>query len=126
MESGLLSTEDRVGRGASLLDEYRPGWERLVDLTKLDLADTCNCVLGQVFFDALNTEDYIYTDGFEAGVNILFRPPTWDDPELDNSTLTTGFDAHDASDFGLLREAWTNLIKCRFNSGGLSGNDNKN
>lgn len=41
----------QIEAGAKLLDEKRPEWVDLIDLSDLDLGDTCNCVIGQVFFE---------------------------------------------------------------------------
>jgi hypothetical protein len=48
---GLRSepTSKRVARGAQLLDEKVPGWERRIHVGTLDIATTTHCVLGQVF-----------------------------------------------------------------------------
>ncbi len=40
-----------VLRGAELLDERLPGWPHHVDADKLDLGNSCNCPLGQIFGD---------------------------------------------------------------------------
>lgn len=37
----------RVTKGAALLDEKRPGWEREIDLTRLDVNDPEHCVTAQ-------------------------------------------------------------------------------
>lgn len=38
-------------RGAELLDNRWPGWWQEIDLSRLDLSDSCNCVLGQLGVD---------------------------------------------------------------------------
>jgi hypothetical protein len=38
-----------VKRGEAFLDEHVPGWRDKVDPSELDSADSCHCVLGQVF-----------------------------------------------------------------------------
>ncbi len=38
-----------VKRGARLLDNVLPGWEKRVEIDRLSIASTCNCVLGQVY-----------------------------------------------------------------------------
>lgn len=43
------SISPRVERGAAWLDENRPGWRDAIDLRRLRLSSTHNCVLGQVF-----------------------------------------------------------------------------
>lgn len=37
----------RVARGAALLDERKPGWDKSIDLPELDMR--CNCIIYQVF-----------------------------------------------------------------------------
>jgi len=46
-----------VERGAELLDARVPGWRERVNPDTLDLAQDCNCVIGQTFGD--------YDDGLE-------------------------------------------------------------
>lgn len=38
----------RVAKGVTLLDEKRPGWERLIDLDTLDIRDGNVCVTAQL------------------------------------------------------------------------------
>lgn len=38
----------RVAKGAALLDAKRPGWERELDLSTLDISDPCRCVTAQL------------------------------------------------------------------------------
>lgn len=45
----------RVRRGAKLLDKARPGWEKDINLQKLQLSNTAQCMLGQLYGD--------YTEG---------------------------------------------------------------
>jgi len=49
---------DRVEQGARTLNKVRPGWHKEIDLDSLELANTCDCVLGQVFGT--------YVDGIQA------------------------------------------------------------
>lgn len=42
---------ERVQRGAFLLDTQFPGWVDQVDLSTLNLASGCDCILGQKFGD---------------------------------------------------------------------------
>lgn len=38
-----------VERGVEFLDEKVPGWFNLIDTEKLDIRNSCNCVLGQLY-----------------------------------------------------------------------------
>ena len=42
---------ERIEKGAAWLDSVKPSWRDLIDISALDLGDTRNCVLGQVFHD---------------------------------------------------------------------------
>lgn len=44
-----MSVEERVARGAALLDGKFPQWEGSLDLDKLDIKRTDSCVLGQLY-----------------------------------------------------------------------------
>ena len=46
----ILTTE-RVAKGATLLDEYEPGWWKMIHLGSLQLKDCTFCILGQLFDD---------------------------------------------------------------------------
>ena len=61
--------EEQVARGAALLDERKPGWHRQINLERLDMANPCLCVLGQVFAEAARHGQ----DGYEAGYISLWR-----------------------------------------------------
>lgn len=41
--------QERVARGAALLDEAKPDWVDYIDLTHFDITDPCMCALGQVY-----------------------------------------------------------------------------
>lgn len=41
--------EERVARGAALLDESKPDWVDYIELGDFDILDPCLCTLGQVF-----------------------------------------------------------------------------
>lgn len=42
--------QQAVAAGVTFLNEARPGWREWVDTDTLDLSDSRNCVLGQVFW----------------------------------------------------------------------------
>lgn len=45
-----------VENAAKFLDSVKPGWENLIDLDKLDMQSSTNCVLGQVYADNVDNE----------------------------------------------------------------------
>lgn len=42
------TAEEAAANGAQLLDEQYPGWHNKVDPDTLDIADTCQCICGQL------------------------------------------------------------------------------
>jgi len=44
-----MTVQERVCKGASLLDEIEPGWYQKIDLVTLNLRNCFSCVIGQVF-----------------------------------------------------------------------------
>lgn len=47
----MTVSEERVQRGAAVLDGFRPGWASTVNVDELEIASMDDCVLGQVFGD---------------------------------------------------------------------------
>lgn len=104
----------RVAKGAALLDEKRPGWERLIDLDTLDVRSGYSCVTAQLSGNAnwlagmrqlgltennggtyiahgFNAEDYYAEEAEERGLK--------------------GYDQADA--FATLNALWKDLITTR-------------
>lgn len=109
-----MTAEDitaRVQRGADLLDEKRPGWWQEINLGRLDIGSSCNCVGGQLSgglcsfiatmesldLDA-NAEDEFVRYGFEADGN-------------DHATIE--------ADYAGLTAAWHDLITARREMAGV-------
>lgn len=57
-----LSPEQRVAAGVEWLDNVRPGWDREVDLTTIDLANACTCVLGQIVVQEVQNHESVISD----------------------------------------------------------------
>lgn len=83
----MNKTEAAVARGAALLDERCPDWDRYIQLINLDMGHTDTCVLGQVFGDYEHGEDLLYAgkneleriisatrDGFNISTWVIFMP----------------------------------------------------
>lgn len=47
----VQEAQERVARGAALLDAKRPGWAEKIDIGNLDMPRCDRCILGQVFGD---------------------------------------------------------------------------
>lgn len=59
------TADERVARGAALLDARHPGWHEEVDLDRLYMRSTCDCVLGQLYSPSA-AEGTAYDNGLRA------------------------------------------------------------
>lgn len=76
------TASELVARGAALLDSRLPGWADQIDLESLNIADGCECVLGQlgsrrVNLDRLSWEPRPWQNGF-AELADAFGIATWE------------------------------------------------
>lgn len=99
-----MSIEDRVAAGAEWLDANRPGWESLVRLDELELADCRLCVLGQVF-------GHFFEAPLSAKYYDLDPDKTW--VPSNYAANERGFNSDADADFPALDDAWTELITAR-------------
>jgi hypothetical protein len=70
----------RAAAGAAFLDGQVPGWAKRVELATLNLADSCDCVLGQLGGDYADMRDDLglgYAGAAELGFALTVS--TWDD-----------------------------------------------
>ena len=96
--SGIPKT---VERGAELLDEKcGPDWPERIDLDKLNLGDTCHCVLGQLHPRAGASYYSYYRGPDHVGVS---RRDAW----------RYGFTTGSVRSFERLTAAWRRLIESR-------------
>jgi len=69
-DSEMADLERRVERGIAWLDEVKPGWRDLIDVSELDMPDANQCICGQVFMeDAL--KDALAGDGYGYALSIM-------------------------------------------------------
>lgn len=69
----------RVARGATMLDETFPDWAGHIDLERLKLSDTTQCVLGQLFDEPVTEPRYLvwgYADA-NACIRAYGRDEEW-------------------------------------------------
>jgi len=59
----------RVARGVALLDEQKPGWVGLIDLSAFDIGSTDRCILGQLY--PVGHDDKVWVSGFDKGCDVL-------------------------------------------------------
>lgn len=80
--------------GAALLDKLVPGWHEKVDITKLNIGDRHNDVLGQIYGDyVLGCEALTLTNEYER--------------------MRFGFSADCIEDVDRLNERWPALVRER-------------
>lgn len=107
--------QERVDRGAAWLDLVYPEWWTHVDLGRLQLADSCRCVLGQVF-RATNAH-WSDDSGFERIVSLLEHAGMYEQGD-GFWTSDHGFSLNEtAGSWADLDEAWIATIKARWESG---------
>lgn len=121
------SIQDRVHRGAALLDAKFPGWVNDVNLTTLNLATTCDCILGQKFGDfsagsritglAIETSSVPLSDGTktkleEHGFLVNVRGSECE-MFLDVPVASHRENARIDREYVALTQAWTELITDR-------------
>lgn len=92
---------ERAERGAARLNEHEVHWRGLINLSRLDMSSTSECVLGQVFDD--------YNEGLEA-LQLPFDGEAYDDVSFGFDT-----DGHVQGDpneptYMELHEAWEAII----------------
>ena len=95
-EQTVATIEERVAKGAALLDQERPGWWQEIDLDTLSLRSGCDCVLGQLY------------ESFDDGVEILDLE--W--PE-DSGFDLEGWPTDRTQAWNDLTAAWRSLIEAR-------------
>lgn len=90
-----MERSERIEAGMCLLDSFEPGWEAKIDLTKLNIASHCDCVLGQLY------------GTYSVG---LGRTGLESNPMLTgwNHGFTVGSDGND-----VITEAWREAIASR-------------
>jgi hypothetical protein len=91
----MATINERVRRGAALLDERTPGWMERINLDRLDIGSLADCPLGQVF------------GGFWAGHQHL-----WGTLWMSGEARQHGF-ADLPKNFTALTETWRALISER-------------
>ncbi len=85
----------KAGRGALLLDALVPGWWKNIDIIKLRLSSSVNCILGQIF------------GSYGKGLNEL---------DLDNDGPYYGFQEDNSVTHAQLTREWRLLITNRRNA----------
>lgn len=101
--STLASIDNRVPLGITWLDSVRPNWRESIDLATLDLANSTDCILGQVFWDDaawtgyFNGFTYVLESGHFKDAAGSSLTPAW--------LIAHGFEA-DEEPYAALEQAW--------------------
>ena len=115
------SIETRVARGVALLDRTLADWDERIDLERLNLENTCDCILGQEFarhpdVDLAEHDGWFEVTPFDIGVRELFSEQYFADPEL--AARAHGFNAigkpgHTVKEFQALTAEWRRVVLAR-------------
>lgn len=102
---------ERVARGAALLDEKLPGWDKDINLDRLDLSSSCRCVVGQLFVsNRLARVARLLGETLTPYAGGLITLGLG----LDGEDYDYGFDkADEAGNYELLTAEWERLILAR-------------
>ena len=96
----MTALPKNVERGAELLDRELPGWDERIDLDRLDLGSTCNCIVGQ-----LNpAQAHLKHRRYDKGIAAL---------GVENAPAKYGFNVWGQQRFESLTNAWKRLIAGR-------------
>lgn len=124
--------QERVDRGARMLDEEIPDWPTRIDPQHLAMNDVHHCVLGQLFMERfrelrkyeikVGATDWEVGAPYYLGVRTLLDRD-YEEVEAHGFTLNTLEDEPDFSDeiwegwWSLLAELWIEAAKDRLNEG---------
>lgn len=136
-----LSVKERVANGAAWLDKVNPGWEHKIDLSTLELKNSCRCILGQVvaasasevhetkygpFILLLTIKGHLWWDwssGYEVIYILIGRDNLGGADWMADHGFRLGdefFDENIVEGYSYLDEAWIDLIKSRYDTGEFS------
>lgn len=104
---------ERVDKGASLLDEVKPGWflAENVDITRVDMGDYSLCVLGWAFGDFLNGITTLRNAYHDGETDWSFRHGF--DGSMEDENLRPIPDQYAQVYYDELRDVWLDVINER-------------
>lgn len=114
--------EQDVARGVATLDDVLPGWRDRVDVTRLDVASVCDCVVGQAL--GVDDHDTLVGDddelGWHAALSTIGAPPgetaETSSPARDRWCEERGFESRfvpgtGVRDYGRLTATWVAYLR---------------
>jgi hypothetical protein len=96
----------RVARGVSLLDQHKPGWAGLIDLSSFDISCCDRCVLGQIYHVR---DEGVWGSGFGRGADELGIANNEGEYGFDN--LYADPDTYLKDEFPALQREWVRVIE---------------
>jgi hypothetical protein len=97
----MSAYEEAARRGAELLDRNAEGWRERVELGRLNLANSCGCVLGQTFG---NFDDGLEALGLDYGEAVKYGFDVANDDSLFNRRSVS-------ARYGWLARAWFKVLR---------------
>jgi hypothetical protein len=102
MALSLTEAQQRVARGAQVLDRLRPGWYREIRPERLEMRTSCHCIIGQLtngnWTDLADMVPLLYVEGAAEG-------------HADGGFIK--YDAKPMDVYSVLQQVWLDLIRQR-------------
>lgn len=85
----MATVAERVALGVQKLDELAPGWRDKIDVVRLDMIHSWNCVLGQVYggYHYALSRRFLTSAGLEAHEMGLTNDPVLEPVQYDREWL---------------------------------------
>jgi hypothetical protein len=100
---------ERVERGAAWLDSVKPSWRNAVNVRILDVSESVDCVLGQVFaYEAAETDPY--WSGFEYVLNSGHFKDAAGGSLTGMWAMLHAFDNSESESYAVLTAAWQRYL----------------
>lgn len=119
----MSTIQERVAAGVKFLDRNHPKWINEVDLSRFNIEDECNCVLGQIVSNYDTDKDFCditYEPDDDWGIDQVKRHAPRGTKSLVMSLdgaqqmgFEANFDRGITSDYEQLQREWKKVIKAR-------------
>ena len=62
MSESIKALKEAVTKGAAWLDTVKPGWAEVINLRRLDMQESCSCVMGHIYGNFAQRPDRVKPD----------------------------------------------------------------
>lgn len=119
----MPTAHELVARGAELLDEKLPGWADQIDLDSLNMAVSCNCVLGQLGAETVNLDLVGWHEECSSGSGNIYNRNyvrMLEGLDIRHEEHMFGFEGYNGILYADLQDAWQGEIVARRTLGDVS------